>query len=43
MLYRMHLLLTPEQRQKLEAWRERQEALRKDKDKNPSAGHRRYP
>ena len=41
MLYRMHLLLTPEQRTKLEALRARQEAMRKDPA--PPPGHRRYP
>jgi len=40
MLYRMHLLLTPEQRVKLEALRARQEALRKDA---PPPGFRRHP
>jgi Spy/CpxP family protein refolding chaperone len=41
MLYRMHLLLTPEQRTKLEALRARQEAMRKDAA--PPPGHRRHP
>jgi Spy/CpxP family protein refolding chaperone len=41
MLYRMHLVLTADQRQKVQAWRERQEAMRKDKESAP--GHRRYP
>ena len=52
MLYRMHLLLTAEQRQKVQAWRERQEAQRrrdeeqrkdKDKGKEPASGYRRHP
>jgi len=45
MLYRMHLVLTADQRQKVQAWRERQEAQRKDKEntKQSAPGHRRYP
>lgn len=43
MLYRMHLLLSAEQRVKLEAVRARWDAARKDKDKEPPAGHRRRP
>ena len=41
MLYRMHLLLSPEQRAKLEAIRARNDQGRRDR--NPSPGHRRYP
>jgi Spy/CpxP family protein refolding chaperone len=40
MLYRMHLILTPDQRAKLEALRARQDSGRKDK--TPTPGHR-YP
>jgi len=45
MLYRMHLVLTADQRQKVQAWRERQDAQRKDKENNKESapGHRRYP
>jgi Spy/CpxP family protein refolding chaperone len=41
MLYRMHLLLTPDQRTKLEALRARMDPGRKDRE--PAPGHRRYP
>jgi len=41
MLYRMHLLLSPEQRTKLEAIRARNDQGRRDRD--PSPGYRRYP
>lgn len=41
MLYRMHLVLSADQRQKVQAWRERQDAARKDKES--SDGHRRHP
>jgi Spy/CpxP family protein refolding chaperone len=40
MLYQMHLLLTPEQRTKLEALRARRDAERKDKEKSQSERHR---
>ncbi len=43
MLYRMHLLMSAEQRGKLEALRARQDRERRDRDKNPSADHRRKP
>ena len=42
MLYRMHLLLTPDQRVKLEALRARWEAARRDREPQPG-GHRRRP
>jgi Spy/CpxP family protein refolding chaperone len=41
MLYRMHLLLTPDQRTKLEALRARMDPGRKDRE--PPPGHRRFP
>jgi Spy/CpxP family protein refolding chaperone len=41
MLYRMHLLLSPDQRTKLEAIRARNDQGRRDR--NPSPGYRRYP
>jgi Spy/CpxP family protein refolding chaperone len=41
MLYRMHLLLSPEQRTKLEAIRARNDQGRRDR--GPSPGYRRYP
>jgi Spy/CpxP family protein refolding chaperone len=41
MLYRMHLVLSADQRQKVQAWRERQDAARKDKES--SDGRRRHP
>jgi Spy/CpxP family protein refolding chaperone len=41
MLYRMHLLLSPDQRTKLEAIRARNDQGRRDRD--PSPGYRRYP
>jgi Spy/CpxP family protein refolding chaperone len=41
MLYRMHLVLSAEQRQKVQAWRERQDAARKNKES--ANGHRRHP
>lgn len=41
MLYRMHLLLTAEQRSKLEALRARRDAERRDKEQAP--GRRRHP
>ena len=40
MLYRMHLLLTPEQRGKLEALRARQDAARGGKQQPPPGGRR---
>ena len=41
MLYRMHLLLSPDQRTKLEAIRARNDQGRRDRE--PSPGYRRYP
>ena len=41
MLYRMHLLLSPDQRTKLEAIRARNDQGRRDRD--PPPGYRRYP
>jgi Spy/CpxP family protein refolding chaperone len=41
MLYRMHLLLSPDQRTKLEAIRARNDQGRRDRQ--PSPGYRRYP
>lgn len=41
MLYRMHLLLTADQRTKLEALRARMDPGRRDRE--PQPGHRRYP
>ena len=41
MLYRMHLLLTADQRTKLEALRARMDPGRRDRE--PPPGHRRYP
>jgi Spy/CpxP family protein refolding chaperone len=41
MLYRMHLLLSAEQRAKLEIVRARQEAARRERDKEPPQGRRR--
>ena len=41
MLYRMHLLLSPDQRSKLEAIRARNDQGRRDRD--PPPGYRRYP
>lgn len=41
MLYRMHLLLSPEQRVKLDALRERRDAERRRRE--PDQGHRRRP
>ena len=41
MLYRMHLLLSADQRAKLEAIRARNDQGRRDRE--PPTGHRRYP
>jgi Heavy-metal resistance len=41
MLYRMHLLLSADQRAKLEVLRARQEAARRERDRQQPQGHRR--
>jgi Spy/CpxP family protein refolding chaperone len=41
MLYRMHLLLSADQRAKLEVVRARQEAARRERDRQSPQGHRR--
>jgi Spy/CpxP family protein refolding chaperone len=43
MLYRIDLLLSAEQRAKVEALRARQDAARRDRDRAPAPGHRRRP
>lgn len=43
MLYRIDLLLSPEQRVKLEALRARQDEARRQRDKEAAPGHRRKP